>query len=335
MGLYDLKSGQLIRQYDFTFSVRYSDLVLVDPVDPLERYLVSPGEIREIDTGRTLLMYPGKDFYLFSSCGDELLLKYGRSYSILETKTGRLVGQLPQDFIPFALSSGGTHCVGLSENHEDIVVLDTATGEMRETGIPKKQVVYATYSFDNKWLIFAHVIYSGQDLKGYHFPVTLIQADSFASPRRIGGFNNFRGIRPTQNGDFIISGTILGSRLELRRNFNNYDHVQYRFKPSLAKSPLEEIVVNGTIQMDFDLEKMIGVSTDSKRRTHVVDLKTGKSLYCIDNSDIGKLFRKISSFPKSPIFGIIMVSIICISAAVIIKRRSHRKAQETDQSDLS
>lgn len=239
----------------------------------------------EIETGKRLWEQNPKQTGLgyvydasFAHDGMSCIVCNHRDHAlILRTATGEHIGvvrfpPMQTNIMSAALSPDGRSGV-LIDLGERLHTFDLATGTPKDTGLTGAWPV--RYSADGK-----HVAFRSNN-SGTNAQVRVVQMDGSFTKRDVGAFSDIRHIRPTGDGSFLACGRLAG------RYDKDAAVIGVRVHPGREES--EELwrltAENGVdVRTDFSPETMIGVSTDFRLVTRVIDLRTGASLQVVDNS---------------------------------------------------
>src|SRR5262249_40257606 len=96
----------------------------------------------------------------------------------------------------------------------------------------------------------------------------------------VGQFSHIGHIKPTEDGGFLACARV-GRRFD--DNIATVG-VEYRPGPGELKEVWKLAAADAENQTDFDPKRMIGVSTDFRLVTRLIDLRSGKPRLTIDNS---------------------------------------------------
>ena len=192
---------------------------------------------------------------------------------ILRNQTGQRIGvvQFPPmqtNIMSAALSPDGSSGV-LIELGERLYTFDVATGQLADTGLTGAFPV--RYSVDGKYVAFR------SSNSGISEQLIVVAMDGKFAKQNIGQFSHICHIRPAEDGTFLISSMddkadgVIGVQVWPATG---------KWK-ELWRYPLGSGISE---KADFLPQSMIGVSTDYRLVTTLVDLQTGTTLRTIDNS---------------------------------------------------
>jgi hypothetical protein len=164
-----------------------------------------------------------------------------------------------------ALSSDGSKCV-VVDARENLFAFDVATRQIRPTGVTGAWPV--RYSMDGKYLALRSNDSGGKE------QLRLVKADKTFTVRDLDEFRTVAHIKATPDGRFLVTGAGHGAGsvgLLCAADTGQIEEV-YR---------MEEY---GRRRTDFDAKRLVGVSTDHRLVTQVIDLRTNAVLGSVDNS---------------------------------------------------
>ncbi len=238
---------------------------------------------------------------------------------ILRKRTGQRLGvvQFPPmqtNIMSAALSPDGTSGV-LIELGERVYTFDVATGHLADTGMTGAFPV--RYSVDGKYIAFR----SGNS--GISEQLIVVAMDGKCAKQNIGTFSHICQIKAVEDGTFLVSS--------MDDKADGVVGVQVWPATGKWKELWRYPLGNGISEKtDFLPQSMIGVSTDYRLVTSLIDLHTGKTLRSIDNSANRQpplLTRILNDVVEQvgwigPVFGAIIA--IGLLAFILHRRRSGR-----------
>jgi WD40 repeat protein len=241
---------------------------------------------------------------------------------IYDTTTGKQIGAvkfppMQTSILSAALSPDGSKGVLIDAGHQ-VFKFDTATGEPQDTGL--KGFLPIRYSANGRYFSFS------SDNPGRNAQLRVTAADG-KSCVDAGDFMLIGQIKPTPDGKFLVSAMAEGG------SQSDYVGVGAVCDPDNGKVAIVWKMPSLDVQprTDFDPEKMLGVCTDYRLVTSVLDFKNSKTLMTIDNS--GNYQPRIVSWtsvargkPVLIVAGIVAAAGVAVVVLVIGVLR-HRRAE--------
>jgi WD40 repeat protein len=224
----------------------------------------------------------------FSSDGQSILVD---GLLVLEAATGRKIGTLPP--LPdksltvwsAALGPGGTRGSLVAGYDGQLYTFDVQTGQVAEKGVKKLGPVrQAVYSVDGKYLALRCAVF----IDGWPYDddqLRIVNTADAWTVQDVGVPTQVGHMKPTADGGFLLTG--LDVRINPLGAVTAADSVGLRWRPGakdleeLYRLPSKYLEPD---KMDFDPEQLVGVRTNWRLITEVVDLRTGTVLGSINNS---------------------------------------------------
>jgi hypothetical protein len=209
----------------------------------------------------------------------------GNCLAVFETATGRRISTVPfpdgvQEVSAAALAPDGTRgiFVGIGGDDERLYSFEVAPGRVTKTGAAKLgNMEQAAYSADGKYVAL-------RIFHEYYDSLAVVATDGW-TVRDVGAPTQIGHLKPTADGGFLLA--ILESRPpEQASKFTGY-RVGLRWRSGARDfEELWRLPTNNWNPdvMDFDPEKLIGVFTDFRFVTSVLDLRTAAIVGSINNS---------------------------------------------------
>jgi WD40 repeat protein len=246
----------------------------------------------------------------FAWDGRSLIVCDDRSQALIyDTTTGKQIGAvaLPAEtrIMSVALSPDGSKGV-LVDQGEHVFKFDTAGGGPQDTGLKGSWPI--RYSADGHYFAFS------SDHPGGYAQLRVAAADGKSSVD-IGDFMSIGHIKPTADGKFLVSAI---AKPAPRSDF-------YTIVGAVCDPEKEKVAVvwampfRGDVQAltDFDPQKMLGVCTDFRLVTLVLDLKNSKTLRTIDNSgNWQRQFDWHSRARRGP--DLMVIGIVAVTGVVVV-----------------
>jgi hypothetical protein len=252
----------------------------------------------EVETGTRVWEQTGLGYIFdvsFAHNGESCIVCDAKGNAIiLKTTTGERLGIVrisPKQLsiLSGALSPDGTKGV-LIDFGERLYTFDVATGTLMDSKLTGGGPV--RYSVDGKYVAIR------SNNSGVSEQLRVVGMDGTFSKRDFGTFSHIGHISPSPEGGFLVCGRIEGKHDEAAviiglRVQPSVEGVQEIWKQPLWRWPnsggVEErwkpLVWTGIdIKTDFLPVSMIGVSTEFRLITQVIDLRTGALLQQVDNS---------------------------------------------------
>jgi hypothetical protein len=148
-----------------------------------------------------------------------------------------------------------------------LYAFDVATGQLQPTGVTGAWPV--RYSTDGKYVALR------SDNSGLREHLRVVKTDGTWSFRDLGEFSYIGHIRPIPDGGFLAAAEV--------RNDECCLGVRCRPDPGRLEQ-VWRLVTDGREKTDFEINSAIGVATDYRLVTTVLDLRTGSELGSLDNS---------------------------------------------------
>jgi hypothetical protein len=196
---------------------------------------------------------------------------------ILDSQSGQRRGvvrfpPMQTNIMSAVLSPDGTSGLLLTLG-EKAFTFDAGSGRVTPTGITGSWPI--RYSLDGKYIAFR------SNNSGTNEHLRVLDVQTKLAMRDFGQFTNIGHIKTTEDGTFLISAQV-GNRFDETRAITG---VQVMPHTALVRE-VWRFRSGKTVneRTDFSPEKMIGVSTDYRLVTQLTDLRTGDSLWSIDNS---------------------------------------------------
>jgi len=286
-----------------------------------ERFLLLAGydgrlSLFDLRTGAQLWTKTPKDTALgwihdasFAWDGRSLVVCNDRGEAIIyDTATGKQIGAInvpstEPRIMSAALSPDGSTGV-LVDLSEHVFQFDTATGKATHTGLKGGWPI--RYSADGRYFAFPSSNFGG----GAQLRIATADAKSSLDA---GGFCYIGHIKPTPDGKFLLSAMAAGGGKS-----NPGLIVGAVCDPQKAKvAVVWNVPLQGDVQpvTDFDPQTMLGVCTDYRLVTLVLDLKKSKTLLTIDHSDA---WQRQLHFEQSAGPDLIVAVIVAVAGAVVV-----------------
>jgi WD40 repeat protein len=226
--------------------------------------------------------------YIYGACfswdGRSLVACNERDFVVVfDARTGQRIGvvsfpPMQTNIMSAALSPDGSKgaFVDLGER---LFTFDTPTGLMKDTAL--KGAWPVRYSADGKYLALS------SSNSGVDEQLRVVTVKDL-SKKDVGQFSHIGHIKPTEDGGFLACAR--GVRRRFDDNLVEDDNlvatvgVEYRPGPGELKQVWKLAATDAENRTDFDSKRMIGVSTDFRLVTRLIDLRTGKPRLTIDNS---------------------------------------------------
>jgi WD40 repeat protein len=192
---------------------------------------------------------------------------------IFQSRTGQRIGvvrfpTMQNDITSAALSPDGSSGV-LIELGERVYTFDVATGQLADTGMTGAFPV--RYSVDGKFIAFR------SSNSGISEQLIVVAMDGKCARHDVGQFSQICHITPAEDGTFLLTG--------MDDKTDNVVGVQVWPATGKRKELWRYPPKNGiSKKTDCLPQSMIGVSTDYRLVTTLIDLQTGTTLRSIDNS---------------------------------------------------
>jgi DNA-binding beta-propeller fold protein YncE len=281
LALYRYGEGEPVRRFQVGPSINEID---VTADEQMLLIACDTGEVSvwNIETGERIWSKPPSKTGLtyiygaaFSQDGRSLAVCNRRDYAVVfNAVTGEKVGgvafpPMQTNIMSVALSPDGARgaFVNLGER---VFTFETATGRMKDTGL--KGAWPVKYSADGKRIAFRN------NNSGSHEKLRIVSVSNLAV-EDVGQFDHIGHIKPTEDGGFLATARVAG------RNDDNPMTVGVKYEP--ATGELKELwrlpADSATNRTDFDVKRMIGVSTDFLLVTRLIDLPTGNPHRTVDN----------------------------------------------------
>jgi hypothetical protein len=177
-----------------------------------------------------------------------------------------------------ALSPGGSRgvVIGLTEQ---LFTFDVATGTAQDTSL--KGAWPVRYSADGKYIAFR------SSNSGSEERLRVVALGKGLKKEDVGELQHIGHIRPTADGGFLVTALAAAKGPDDRALPMESEMVGVRYSPKttqlleLWRLPLDKKAGRRT---DFDPATLLGVSTDFRLITRLIDLRTGKTRLVVDNS---------------------------------------------------
>ena len=295
VGLYSLKDGELLREFPVG-----EYLGGPGQVDPGEQFLVNVNRegtisLWEIDSGKKLWSkrpFPEEKrlsalVLSFSADGGRLLILGDKKFFVYETRSGNIIGEINRGYgagWTGILSPDGSQVLLSKEQSGDTQLIDVSTGVMKRLEVGGGEVLQ--YTTDGKFAAFI------DDRPGAPTPrwqLRVVSMDDAREVKQVGLFESWKVVRPVPGGGLLVlaKGIITTPERSGERAVRDRTKwLLFRYDPATGKVKMMDGVAlpyGVAYPGDFDLERMVGITTYSNLVTRVIDLRTGKDLLIIDN----------------------------------------------------
>ncbi len=293
VGLYSLKDGKLLREFPVG-----EHLDGPGQMDPGEQFLVNVNRngtisLWEIDSGKKLWSkrpFPEeKRLYAlvmsFSADGGRLLILGDKKFFVYETRSGNIIGEINRGYgagWTGILSPDGSQVLLSKEQSGEVQLIDVTTGVMKRLDVGGGRVLQ--YTTDGKFAAFI----DGRS-GAPRWELRVVSMDDAREVKQVGVFESWKVVRPVPGGSFLILGKGIIATPERSGEWPLRDRTKsllFRYDPATGKVKMMDGVAlpyGVAYPGDFDLERMVGITTYSELVTRVIDLRTGKDLLIIDN----------------------------------------------------
>jgi hypothetical protein len=250
----------------------------------------------------------------FARDGKSLVLSSEAGYAaIYETQTGLQKGTIrfppnQTSIMSAALSPDGSRGV-LIDLGERLFTFDVGTGLMKDTGL--KGAWPVRYSSDGS-SVAMRSSNSGRNEK-----LRIVTIGDNFKVEDIGQFSRVGSIRATSDGGFRAAASVPNAG-GTRGIYYDAKSVEIKEAWSMTRGPT-----------DFDLEHMLGVYTDFRLVTKLIDLRNSAVLLSVDNSANARLEMISTTVGGSlatkfwPIVVILLGLVLVIAVVAIVVRHSH------------
>lgn len=218
--------------------------------------------------------------YIYDGCfahdGKSLVVCNEATFAVVfNAVTGQSIGRLTfppmqTSILSAALSPNGTSGVLVNLGGR-LFTFETTSGMIRNTRLTGLWPV--RYSMDGKYVAF--VTRGSRNTE----QLRIVTVQDFTE-QDVGQFNDIGYIKPIWDGSFLVSARVGG------RNDEHAVTVGVKCDPKSGE--LKEVwrlpVTAAENRTDFDETRLIGVSTDFRLVTRLIDLRTGEAQLIIDNS---------------------------------------------------
>jgi hypothetical protein len=237
---------------------------------------------------------------------------------IFDAGTGRHLGtaRFPPgetSVMSAALSPDGSKGA-LVDLGERLFLFDTATGRMRDTGLKGGWPV--RFSADGKYVALrSDNTWAGERLR--------LVAVNDLTTKDVGRFGHIDRIKPTAGG-FLITARV-------ENQYGTTAGAEYQLESGELKELWRLPEKSVEYRADFDPEQLIGVTTDYRLVTRLIDLRTGAVRLTVDNSAnyretlLSYTSRGIGPFVIT--WGLVaVVTLACLVAGYLLLRRGKARA---------
>jgi WD40 repeat protein len=190
---------------------------------------------------------------------------------ILNVQTGRKIGSVrfppgQTNTMSAALSPDGSTGVVLDLG-ERLYAFDVSKGQLRPTGVTGAWPV--RYSRDGRYVALR------SNNSGQSEQLRVVRADDTWAFRDLGEFNNIGHIKPIEGAGFLAAALVNQGE----------DCAGVLWRPETERlENLWQLAGQNRERTDFEPTAMVGVCTDHRLVTRVVDLRIGAALGTVDNS---------------------------------------------------